>query len=68
MCILGGVIDVYNDGGFYQFGIFVASPSGRTYLMYECHGTAPTACTVLWMVSPLRGDFWFKRGLKVIIV
>ena len=31
--------------------------SGRGFLMYEWHGTAPSACTVLLMVSPLRGDF-----------
>ena len=31
-------------------------PSGRSFLMSEYHGTAPSACTVLLIVSPLRGD------------
>ena len=30
----------------------VASLSGRSSLMTECHGTAPSACTVLLIVSP----------------
>ena len=43
-------------GGFYLFVFIVASLTGRSCLMSECHGTAPSACTVLSMVSPLRGD------------
>ena len=30
-------------------------PSGRNPLMSERHGTAPSVCTVLLIVSPLRG-------------
>ena len=33
-----------------------SSSSGCSSLMSECHGTAPSACTVLLIVSPLRGD------------
>ena len=31
-------------------------PSGRSLLTSEYHGTAPSACTVLLIVSPLLGD------------
>ncbi len=30
--------------------------SSNSSLMSECHGTAPSACTVLLIVSPLQGD------------